>query len=315
MKKKKERLLIRYAKTLLKQLERANVRRYGRKHAPRKYSEWAHAIILSFKQLFDKSYRLTIEMIALMTPLLVVLGISEAPHFTTIQKASERFRGTLIERIISSYVSSTKSNSVRYGIDSTGFQATRCSAYYTTVIKKQKKHRRRIRRHIKVSTVVDLDHQLPASFKIRRGPASDHKDADNLMRKTKEIKPAKSMDGDKGYDAEKHHKLVVEELNAEDRIKIKNKDVPIHRTRGTYRKARKRRKLRANYRSLCETYHSQKRVVGSNVRAIKVKAQNQEVRFKILAISTLRIIGGILENNFSTELMIRLLRFLQKPVH
>lgn len=294
MKKKKKRLLIRFAENLLRRFECAHVRRYGRKHAPRKYNEWAHAVLLSFKQLFDKSYRFVVEQIALMTPLFTVLGIPGVPHFTTLQKASQRFRGTLIEHIISSFVSSTKSQTVRYGIDSTGFQATRCSAYYTTVIKKQKKHRRRIRRHIKVSTVVDLDHQLPATFKIRRGPASDHKDADKIMRKTKSVKPAKSMDGDKGYDSEKNHKIVVEELNAEDRIKIKNKDVPIHRTKGIYRKARKRRVLRANYRSLCETYHSHKRVVGSTVRAVKVKAQNQEIRFKILAIAALRAIGGIL---------------------
>lgn len=303
MRKKKKRLLIRFAEILLEQLERAQVRRFGRKHAPRKYNEWAHAVLLSFKQLFDKSYRFVVEQLALMTPLLQVLGISEAPHFTTLHKASQRFRGTLIERVVASFVSSTKSQSVRYGIDSTGFQATRCSYYYTAVIKKQKKHRRRIRRHIKLSTVVDLDHQLPTTFKIRRGPASDHKDADKLMLKTKNIKSAKSMDGDKGYDAEKHHKVVVEDLKAEDRIKTKNKEVPIHRTRGRYRKARKRRKLRANYRSLCETYHSQKRVVGSTVRATKVKSQNQEIRFKILAISALRKIGGILKNNFSTELL------------
>ncbi len=295
MKRKEKRLLIRYAEALLRQMERAQVRRFGRKHAPRKYNEWAHAVLLSFKQLFDKSYRFVIEQIALMTPLLELLGIPEAPHFTTLQKASQRFRGTLIEKVISSFVSSTKSQSVRYGIDSTGFQATRCSAYYTTVIKKQKKHRRRIRRHIKVSTVVDLDHQLPATFKIRRGPASDHRDSAEIMRKTKKVKPAKSMDGDKGYDSEKNRKIVVEELNAEDRIKIKRKEVPIHRTKGVYRKARKRKNLRANYRSLCETYHSHKRVVGSTVRATKVKSQNQEVRFKILAISTLRAIGGILK--------------------
>lgn len=293
MKKKKKRLLIRFAEKLLKRLESANVRRYGRKHSPKKYNEWVHAVLLSFKQLFDKSYRFVVEQIALMTPLLSVLGISDVPHFTTLQKASQRFRGTLIEKIVSSFVSATKSQSVRYGIDSTGFQATRCSAYYTTVIKKQKKHRRRIRRHIKVSTVVDLDHQLPATFKIRRGPASDHRDSANIMRKTKTIKPAKSMDGDKGYDSEKNRKIVIEELKAQDRIKIKNKDIPIHRTQGRYRKAHKRKIIKANYRSLCETYHSYKRVIGNNVRAIKVKTQNQEIRFKILAISTLRAIGGI----------------------
>lgn len=294
MKWKKKRLLIRYAEALLGQLERAHVRRFGRKHAPRKYNEWTHAVLLSFKQLFDKSYRFVIEQLALMTPLLQLLQISEVPHFTTLQKAALRFRGELIERVISSFVLSTKSKAVRYGIDSTGFQATRCSSYYTTVISKQRKHRRKIRRHIKLSTVVDLDHQLPATFKIRRGPASDHKDADKIILKTKAVKPAKSMDGDKGYDAEGHHRIVVEELNAEDRIKIKNKEVPIHRTKGAYRKARKKRKLIANYRSLCETYHSQKRVVGSTVRAVKVKTQNQEVRFKILAIATLRKVGGIL---------------------
>src|SRR3989338_8916010 len=248
MAKKNKRLLIRFAEALLRQLERAHVRRFGRKHAPRKYNEWAHAVLLSFKQLFDKSYRFVIEQLALMTPLLQVLGISDVPHFTTLQKASQRFRGTLIERVIASFVSSTKSQSVRYGIDRTGFQATRCSAYYTTVIKKQKKHRRRIRRHIKLSTVVDLDHQLPATFKIRRGPASDHKDSGKIMLKTRSVKPAKSMDGDKGYDSEKNHKIVVERLNAEDRIKIKNKKVPIHRTKGRYRKACKRRNIRANYR-------------------------------------------------------------------
>lgn len=294
MKEKKKRLLIRYAEVLLKQLKRAQVRRFGRKHAPRKYNEWAHAVLLSFKQLFDKSYRFVIEQLALMTPLLHLLGISEAPHFTTLHKASQRFRGTLIERVVASFVSSTKSQSVRYGIDSTGFQATRSSYYYTTVIKKQKKHRRRIRRHIKLSTVVDLDHQLPTTFKIRRGPASDHKDAGSIMLRTRNVKRAKSMDGDRGYDSEKNHKIVVERLNAEDRIKIKNKKVPIHRTKGRYRKACKRRNIRANYRSLCETYHSLKRVVGSTVRATKVKSQNQEIRFKILAISTLRKIGGIL---------------------
>lgn len=294
VKKQKKRLLIRYAEVLLGQLERAQVRRFGRKHAPKKYNEWAHAVLLSFKQLFDRSYRFVVEQIALMTPLLVLLGIADAPHFTTLQKAAQRFKGTIIERVVGSFVAATKSRAVRYGIDSTGFQPTRCSAYYTTVISKQRKYRRRIRKHIKLSTVVDLDHQLPATFKIRRGPASDHRDADMLMLKTKALKPAKSMDGDKGYDGEKRHRIVAEELQCQDRIKLKNIDIPIHRTTGEYRKKCKRHKYRANYRSLCETYHAQKRVVGSTVRATTTRMQNQEVRFKILAIATLRKVGGIL---------------------
>src|SRR3989338_11263926 len=117
MAKKNKRLLIRFAEALLRQLERAHVRRFGRKHATSKYNEWAHAVLLSFKQLFDKSYRFVIKQLALMTPLLHLLGISEVPHFTTLQKAALRFRGELIERVISSFVLSTKSKAVRYGID------------------------------------------------------------------------------------------------------------------------------------------------------------------------------------------------------
>lgn len=127
------------------------------------------------------------------------------------------------------------------------------------------------------------------SFKVRRGPASDHWDSESLVRKAHQIKPIKSLDGDKGYTKEELRKLVVEECHAEDRIKVKNPDVPIWRTEGEYLKKAKRRKLRADYRALCETYHSViKRVMGSTVRAAKVNMQNKEVGFKILACSALR---------------------------
>ena len=224
-----------------------------------------------------------------MQNILTLLGIRQAPHWTTLHKAAQRFRGRLIERIVASFVRRTKSLRVRAGIDSTGLQPTRASAYYTTILKRNKKIRRKIRRHIKLSTVVDLDHQLPMSFKIRRGPASDHWDSIPLVRKAHLIKAIKSLDADKGYTREQLRELVVEKCKAEDRIKVKNPEVPIWRTKGTYLKKAKRRKLRANYRSLCETYHSVlKRVTGSTVRSVTTRMQNKEVAFKILACSALR---------------------------
>ncbi|MBI3033642.1 transposase, partial [Candidatus Woesearchaeota archaeon] len=165
------------------------------------------------------------------------------------------------------------------GIDSTGLQPTRASAYYTKVLKKDRKKRRKIHKHIKLSTVIDLDHQLPMSFKIRRGPASDHLDSLSLVRKAHRIKKIKSLDADKGYTKEALRKFVVEKCDAEDRIKFKNPEVPIWRTKGEYLKKAKRRKLRANYRAKCETYHSVlKRITGSTLRAIKV------INYKLLII-------------------------------
>lgn len=289
MKEKKKTVYYRFVEQMLKALQIAHVRRFPHKHDPKKYGVWAHVVLFALKQLEDKTYRFIVDMVAEMPRILALLEIKQAPHWTALHKAVKRLQGTFAEHLVAGFVQRTKSQRVRAGIDSTGLQPTRASAYYTTVLKKDKKKRRKIRRHIKLSTVVDLDHQLPMSFKIRRGPASDHWDCDRLVRKAHKIKPLKSLDGDKGYTGEDHRKVVVEECGAEDRIKVKNPEVPIWKTKGTYLKKAKRRKLRANYRSLCETYHSVlKRVTGSTVRAIKVQMQNKEVGFKVLACSALR---------------------------
>jgi hypothetical protein len=280
MKEKEKTIYYRFVEQVLKALRITHVRRFPHKHDPRKYGVWAHACILALKEAEEKTYRFIVDMLSEMPRILALLGIQEAPHWTTLQKAAARFRGSLIERIVASFVRQTRSQRVRAGIDSTGLQPTRASAYYTTVLKRDKKKRRKIRRHIKLSTVVDLDHQLPMSFKIRRGPASDQWDAVPLVRAAHRVKRLKSLDADKGYTGEKLRQLVVDKCHAEDRIKVRNPETPVWRTKGRYLKRAKRRKLRANYRSLCETYHSVlKRVTGSTVRAVTTRMQNRQVAF------------------------------------
>jgi hypothetical protein len=289
MRKKKRTVHYRFAEQILKVLRISQVRRFPHRHNPKKYGVWAHAVLLALKELEDKTYRFVVDMIAEMPLILALLRIEQASHWTTLHKAAQRFRGSLIERLVASFMQRTKSQRIRAGIDSTGLQPTRASAYYTTVLKKDKKKRHKISRHIKLSTVVDLNHQLPICFKVRRGPASDHWDSESLVRKAHSIKALRSLDADKGYTKESLRKIVVEECKAEDRIKIKNKEVPVWRTKGEYLKRTKRKKLRANYRALCETYHSTlKRVTGSMVRATSVRMQNKEVAFKVLACSALR---------------------------
>ena len=289
MKKKRRTRYYKFVQQLLNALRIAHVRRFPRKHDPKKYGVWVHTVLLALKGLEDKSYRFIIDMVDEMSNVLELLGITHAPHWTALHKAAQRMRGTFVERLVAVFVQQTKSQCIRAGIDATGLQPTRASSYYTTALKKDKKARSSIRNHIKLRTVVDLAHQLPACFKIRRGPASDHLDCDRLIRKAYQIKRFKSFDGDKGYTGEEHRRIVVEECHAEDRIKVKNPEVPIWKTRGYYLKQRKKRKLRANYRSLNETYHSVlKRITGGMVRAVSVKMQNLEVGFKVLACSAYR---------------------------
>ena len=295
MKKKRETVYYRFVKQVLLAIHTAHVRRFPSKYDPRKYGVWAHAGMLALKEKEDKTYRAIVDMVAEMPRILELLSIPHAPHWTTLHKAAQRLSSTLAGRLVAAFVRATKSISIRAGIDSTGLQMTRASSYYTTILKRDKKKRRRIRRHIKLSTVVDLTHQLPICFKIRRGPASDHWDSVHLVRRAHQIKPIRSLDADKGYTKEELRQLVVEECQAQDRIKVKNQEVPIWRTEGQFLKSAKRHKLKANYRALCESYHSVlKRVTGSTVRSITTRMQNRQVSFKIFATAALRQAGGAL---------------------
>jgi len=286
--KKKEKKYIKLVKQIINCLKCLRVRKYNSKFSKKVFNNWVHIVLLALRQRMDKSYREFCDIIDVCTEILSLLGITKAPHFTTLQKAAKRLKAQFLEKIMAGFILFTTTINVRTGIDATGLQPTRASAYYTTVLKRNKKFRRKIKKHIKLTTYVDLDKQIIISQKIRRGPANDNRDFKPAIKKGKKVldkakKRIKSVDADKGYDSEENHRFVVEDLEAEDRIRLKNKDKPIWRTRGQYRKKQKRRikRLRRNYRSKNETIISViKRISGSTVRSIKVAMQNKEILFK-----------------------------------
>ncbi len=301
--KKKEKKYIKLVKQIISCLKRLRVRKYSSRFSKKTFNNWVHIVLLALRQRMDKSYREFCDIIDVCTEILKLIGINKAPHFTTLQKAAKRLRANFLEKVMSGFILFSMAIYVRTGIDATGLQPTRASAHYTTVLKRNKKSRSKIKNYIKLSTYVDLDKQIIISQKIRRSPAHDNKDFKPVVRKGKRIldkakKKIKSLDADKAYDAEENHELVVEELNAEDRIRLKNKDKPIHRTKGRYRKKAKRRikRLRANYRSKNETVFSViKRTSGSTVRSVKVSMQNKEVLFKEIVYNAERTIKIFIE--------------------
>lgn len=324
--KNKQKRLITFCRKILNCLEKAGVRKFSSRFSKKTYSRPVHVVLLALRQSWDKSYRRFVEQLECSTEILAFLGLEKAPHFTTLQKAAARFGTAILNRIIGGFNQLTRNKNVRLGIDSTGLQPTRASAYYTTVLKRQNKPvngkkkppgpgRRKIRKHIKHTALVDLDKQLIVSQKTRRGPASDHKDFKPSVREGRRVlkragKKVKSFDADKGYDSEENHRFVVEVLGAEDRMKLKNRDLPVSRTGGRYRKKAKKRikRLRANYRAKNETVFSvEKRICGSTVRSVKVRMQNREVLFKDIAYNAHRlasIFAPILEDFYRAHLSI-----------
>src|SRR2546422_6362775 len=166
----------------------------------------------------------------------------------------------------------------------------------------------RTRRFIKLTIGAELRTQIVTSIKVRRGPANDNKDFEPVVRRAHALRPIKVGIGDKGFDAEKNHELLRDELHAMSIIPARYEDVPVWRTRGRYRKEMKRGYSKKTYhqRSKDETVFSvAKRTMGEEVRSVRVKAQNNEMRFRVIAYNASRTVS----------LAYSLVRgFLQSPV-
>ena len=164
----------------------------------------------------------------------------------------------------------------------------------------------RTKRFIKLTIGAELRTQIVTSIKVRRGPANDNRDFEPVVRRAHAIKPIKIGIGDKGYDSEKNHELLRDELHAMSIIPARHEDVPVWRTKGRYRKEMKRGYSKKTYhkRSKDETIFSViKRTMGDEVRSIGVKRQNNEMRLKIIAYNAARIattayslFGGFLQS-------------------
>ena len=175
--------------------------------------------------------------------------LSRIPHYTTLQKFTDRINIVLLERILSSFILFTDTRHIFTGIDATGFKITHASEYYTNRAKLRKKY-------AKLSIGADVIKQIICKVKIRRAPAKhDNIDFKPIVTRIAKIKPLSVVVADKGYDSEENHILVRENLNGLSIIPSRYENVPIWKTRGRYRKEMKRgyNKILYNQRNKDET--------------------------------------------------------------
>src|SRR5689334_10462937 len=129
------------------------------------FTVWQHMVLfLAIRQYEGKSYRMFSEWLVEAYYLRTFLQLSHVSHFSTLHKFTERISGTLIEKIISSFIILTKIRQLFIGIDSSGFKAAHASQYYT----ERAKLARRRRKYIKLSLTADVVQQIICTIKIRR---------------------------------------------------------------------------------------------------------------------------------------------------
>jgi hypothetical protein len=152
----------------------------------------------------------------------------------------------------------------------------------------------RTRRFLKLTIGAELRHQIVTSVKVRRGPSNDNVDFAPVVRKAHSVRPLMVGIGDKGYDDEDNHELLRDELHALSVIPARQDYVPVWRTRGRYRKEMKRGYSAKTYhqRSKDETIFSVvKRTMGDEVRSVRTKGQNNEIRLRMIAYNAMRIVS------------------------
>jgi hypothetical protein len=215
------------------------------------------------------------------------LQLSHIPHYTTLQKFSSRINGTLLEKIICSFILLfTNIRRIFAGIDSTGFKITHASQYYTERIGMRRKY-------AKLSVGADVLQQIICTIKIRRSPTRhDNIDFRPIVTRISDIIPLSVVTADKGYDSEENHVLVRELLHGFSIIPSRYEDVPIWKTFGRYRKQMKRgySKLLYYQRNKNETIVSViKRLFGEHITSRLVRTQNREISFRCIAYNTHRL--------------------------
>jgi transposase len=139
------------------------------------------------------------------------LGLKTIPHFTTLQKflcpIKSLYFDLLLKNTLNLFYSNDGTISIT-SIDSSGFTSEYCSHYYSERTGKIRKH------FLKTSIVVDTDQQLITGFTISKSRVHDSQHAFLLLKKCHKTRRSECYVMDQGYDSDKMHRFVHENLKA-----------------------------------------------------------------------------------------------------
>ncbi len=290
-------MYVRLAGTMFRVLKHARIPLFSNRKSNHIFTIWQHIVLIAIRQYEGKSYRMFVEWLIEAYYLRSFLRLSRIPHFTTLQKFTDRINNSLLEKIISSFIVISGTKHIFAGIDSTGFKITHASQYYTDRTELRRKY-------AKLSIGVDVLQQIICTIKIRRAPTRhDNVDFRPIITRTSNILPLSVVTADKGYDSEDNHLLVREDLHAFSIIPARYEHVPMWRTHGKYRKQMKRgySKLLYNQRNKDETIISViKRLFGENLMSRLTRMQNRELSFRCITYNMHRLTNLVILMMFST---------------
>ena len=295
---KQQSKYVRLADQLLRILKHCRLPLYLHRKSNHIYTVWQHIVLVTIRQYEGKSYRMFTDWLVEAYYLRLFLQLSKIPHYTTLQKFTDRINIVLLERIISSFILFTGTRHIFAGIDSTGFKVTHASEYYTDRAKLRKKY-------AKLSIGADVLKQIICNIKVRRAPTRhDNIDFKPIVTRISKIKSLSVVVADKAYDSEDNHVLVIEKLHGLSIMPARYEDVPVWKTHGRYRKGMKRgyNKILYNQRNKDETIVSViKRLFGEHITSRLIRMQNRELTLRCIAYNVHRMVKLVVMVMVSTQ--------------
>jgi hypothetical protein len=266
---------------------------YRHRFSPKKYTQAQLFTCLVLKIFFKTDYRGITEILSDNPTLCETFNLSIVPHFTTLQKASNRLlKYSLVDKLLESTVKtmSPKKKIKLAAVDSTGLEARHISKYF--VRRKRVKEleiyeNTQYKRWPKLAVVCDCSNHMILSVLTIRGPGVDVNQFGKILTPAAHKYAIDYILADAGYDSESNHRLARDDLHITSIIPPKSGRPTLYPKpfKGKYRELMRTEFDKKTYgqRWQVETVMSMiKRNQGECLSSKTYWSQNREMMLKVL---------------------------------
>jgi hypothetical protein len=268
---------------------------YSHRFSPKKFTQHQLFACLVLKEFHKTDYRGIAAILADHTDLREVLGLWKVPHWTTLQKASQRLLANAsAQKLLDATVvrcrprrRSPRPPVKRSAVDSSGFEA-HCTSHY--FVKRRAKGRKdwqvtTYRRFPKLAILTDCATHIVLAAVPLRGPSPDITHFERILYQAFPRADIHTLLADAGYDAEWAHQVARQDLGIRTIIPAGIGRPTDKAPTGYYRRWMSQRLHLTQYgqRWQVETVMSMiKRRLGSSVNAHSYWAQNRALMLKAI---------------------------------
>jgi hypothetical protein len=188
------------------------LRPFAHRFSPKRYTQPQLFACLTLKVFFKTDYRGVVQFLRDLTDLRRVLGLTRVPHFTTLQKASQRLlRRRRARRLLYATLRRFQGRRTRVrraAFDSTGLDCGHASRYFVRRRSRGAAAAQTVRytRFLKLELSIATDTHVILGVATSRGPHPDVDRFVGLLDETLANARPERIVADAGYDSEPNHR-------------------------------------------------------------------------------------------------------------